>query len=128
MSRPRAQVETPPLYATVHPGLEDVAGEEIAQELGGAVKRAGSGVGVFRVPETDRAVLRLRTTEDVFLYAWGTDALSYRAQDLDSIRRWTDRAYWRSSPGASGNAGRGRREHPRVAPRRNSGIVSGRRP
>src|SRR5437660_4749664 len=94
MSRPRAQVETPPLYATVHPGLEDVAGEEIAQELGGAVKRAGSGVVVFRVPETDRAVLRLRTTEDVFLYAWGTDALSYRAQDLDSIRRWTDRADW----------------------------------
>ena len=36
-------------------------------------------------------MLRLRTTEDIFLLAWGTDELSYRAQDLDSIRRWTDK-------------------------------------
>lgn len=94
MNRPRRQPETPPLYATVHPGLEEVAGEEIAQELGGEVKRAGSGVAVFRLPEIDRSVLRLRATEDVFLYAWGTDALSYRAADLESIRRWTDKADW----------------------------------
>jgi 23S rRNA G2445 N2-methylase RlmL len=94
MSRPRQQAEAPALYATVHPGLEEVAGEEIVQELGGVVKRSGSGVVVFRLPEVDRSVLRLRTTEDVFLYAWGTDALSYRAQDLDSIRRWTDKADW----------------------------------
>jgi tRNA (guanine6-N2)-methyltransferase len=33
----------------------------------------------------------LRTVEDVFLYAWGTDQLTYRAGDLDQIRRWTAR-------------------------------------
>ncbi len=94
MSRSRSEPESPPLYATVHHGLEEVAGEEIENELGGEVKRSGGGVVVFRLDEPDRSVLRLRTTEDVFLYAWGTDALSYRAQDLDRIRRWTDRANW----------------------------------
>ena len=29
--------------------------------------------------------------EDVFLFAWGTDQLTYRAEDLDKIRRWTER-------------------------------------
>ena len=90
----RPEAEPPALYALVHPGLEEVAGEEIAEELGGEVKRSGAGVVVFRLPEVERSVLRLRTTEDVFLYAWGTDALSYRAQDLDSIRRWTDKGHW----------------------------------
>jgi 23S rRNA G2445 N2-methylase RlmL len=75
----------------VIPGLEDIAAEEITQELGGEVKRSGPGLVVFRLPEIDRSLLRLRTTEDVFLLAWGTDSLSYRAQDLDSIRRWTAR-------------------------------------
>jgi 23S rRNA G2445 N2-methylase RlmL len=91
MARPRQDSEPPPLYASVHPGLEEVAGEELERELGGEVKRSGAGIVVFRVPEVSRAVLKLRTTEDVFLYAWGSDELSYRAQDLDSIRRWTDK-------------------------------------
>jgi 23S rRNA G2445 N2-methylase RlmL len=39
----------------------------------------------------DASVLRLRTTEDVFLLAWGTDKLTHRALDLDNIRRWTAR-------------------------------------
>jgi 23S rRNA G2445 N2-methylase RlmL len=43
------------------------------------------------VPEVDRSLLRLRTTEDVYLLAWGTDQLTYRAEDLERIRRWTDR-------------------------------------
>src|SRR5205823_8079699 len=30
-------------------------------------------------------------TEDVFVYAWGTDSLTYRAADLETIRRWTAR-------------------------------------
>jgi 23S rRNA G2445 N2-methylase RlmL len=75
----------------VHPGLEPVAAEEIEQELGGEVKRTGPGFAVFRVPHVDPSLLRLRTTEDVFLYAWGTDSLTYRAIDLESIRRWTAR-------------------------------------
>jgi 23S rRNA G2445 N2-methylase RlmL len=75
----------------VHPGLEEVAAEEIVQALDGDIKRTGPGFVVFRVPETDRSLLRLRTTEDVFLLAWGTDQLTYRAEDLERIRRWTDR-------------------------------------
>jgi tRNA (guanine6-N2)-methyltransferase len=70
--------------------MEEVAGEEIAELLGGEVKRTGRGLVVFRPPEIDSSILQLRTTEDVFLLAWGTDKLTYRAQDLDLIRRWTD--------------------------------------
>jgi 23S rRNA G2445 N2-methylase RlmL len=76
----------------VHDGLEDIAAEEIVQSLGGQVKRKGNGIVVFRLDDIDRAILQLRTTEDVFLFGWGTDELSYRAKDLDSIERWTDRS------------------------------------
>jgi 23S rRNA G2445 N2-methylase RlmL len=91
MARQRTVPELPLCYAMVLPGLEPVAAEEIERTLGGEIKRTGSGLVVFRIPEIDRALLRLRTTEDVFVLAWGTDKLSYRAQDLDSIRRWTAR-------------------------------------
>jgi len=73
----------------VQPGLEAVASEEIEKDLHGEIKRAGPGFVVFRLPEVDASVLRLRTTEDVFLLAWGTDQLTYRAEDLERIRRWT---------------------------------------
>jgi 23S rRNA G2445 N2-methylase RlmL len=85
----RPEPELPPCYATVIPGLEEVAGEEVAQELGGEVKRTAPGLVVFRAPAVDRSLLRLRTVEDVFLLAWGTDKLTYRAEDLDRIQRWT---------------------------------------
>jgi tRNA (guanine6-N2)-methyltransferase len=79
----------------VHEGLEDIAAEEIAQSLGGTIKRSGGGIVVFRLRTIDRDILQLRTTEDVFLYGWGTDELSYRAKDLESIERWTDRGvHW----------------------------------
>jgi 23S rRNA G2445 N2-methylase RlmL len=91
MSKHRAAAELPPCYAMVLPGLEPVAAEEIEEILGGEVKRTGPGFVVFRVPEIDSSLLRLRTTEDVFVYAWGTDKLTYRAADLDSIRRWAAR-------------------------------------
>jgi 23S rRNA G2445 N2-methylase RlmL len=68
-----------------------VAADEIETDLGGEVKRTGRGLVVFRVPEVTEALLTLRTVEDVFLLAWGTDQLSYRAEDLDRIRRWTAR-------------------------------------
>jgi 23S rRNA G2445 N2-methylase RlmL len=74
-------------------GLEGIAGEEIA-DLGGEVKRSGNGILVFRLREIDDEVLRLRTTEDVFLYGWGTDELSYRAKDLESIHAWTKKVRW----------------------------------
>src|SRR5262245_5184496 len=79
----------PPCYALVFPGLEEIAADEITRDLGGEVKRTTRGVIVFRVPELDPSILRLRTVEDVFLLAWGTDKLTYRAQDLKSITRWT---------------------------------------
>ena len=96
MASTRSTPELPACYAMVHEGLEDIAGEEIAQSLGGTVKRSGGGIVVFRLNEIERDILQLRTTEDVFLYAWGTDELSYRATDLASIERWTDRARWDS--------------------------------
>jgi tRNA (guanine6-N2)-methyltransferase len=91
MSRSRSQPSVPACYALVHPGLETIAAEEIENDLGGEVKKTGPGIVVFRLPEIDARVLKLRTTEDVFLLAWGSDQLSCRAEDLDRIRRWTAR-------------------------------------
>lgn len=79
----------PPCYAVVLPGLEPVAAEELERDLGAEIRRTGRGLVVFRVPEIDQRLLQLRTTEDVFLLAWGTDKLSYRAADLDKVRHWT---------------------------------------
>src|SRR5262249_11918672 len=94
MSKHREADTSPACYATVQPGLEPVAADEIARDLGGEVKRTGHGLVAFRVPELDESVLQLRTTEDVFLLAWGTDQLTYRAEDLDRLRRWTAQADW----------------------------------
>jgi tRNA (guanine6-N2)-methyltransferase len=91
MAKHRAAAVTPPCYALVHPGLEEVAADEIARDLGGEVKRTASGLVVFRVPQIEPALLDLRTTEDIFLLAWGSDQLTHRAEDLDKIRRWTAR-------------------------------------
>jgi 23S rRNA G2445 N2-methylase RlmL len=93
MSRSRSQPSAPPAcYALVAPGLEAIAAEEIERDLGGEIKKTGSGIVVFRVAEIDERLLHLRTTEDVFLFAWGTDQLTYRAEDLERMRRWTARA------------------------------------
>jgi tRNA (guanine6-N2)-methyltransferase len=90
MARRRPELKSlPPCYALVLPGLEEIASEEIADELGGEIKRTGRGLVVFRVEEIDESLLRLRTTEDVFVFAWGTDKLSYKADALENIRRWT---------------------------------------
>jgi 23S rRNA G2445 N2-methylase RlmL len=90
MPRSRS-AESPACYAVVQPGLEPVAADEIERDLGGEVRKTAPGLVVFRVPAIDHRLLSLRTTEDVFLLAWGTDQLSYRAEDLDKIRRWTAR-------------------------------------
>jgi 23S rRNA G2445 N2-methylase RlmL len=82
----------PAAYALTMPGLETIAAEEIRQELNADVKRTGPGLVVFRTPHLDRSLLQLRTVEDVFLLAWGTDQLTRRAsKDLDAITRWTAR-------------------------------------
>jgi len=89
MAKQRPASDVPACYASVFPGLEPIAAAEIESSLGGEIKRTGPGVVVFRVAEVTPDLLRLRTVEDVFLLAWGTDKLSYRAEDLDHIRRWT---------------------------------------
>src|SRR4051812_46221078 len=93
MARSRSQPEAlPACYAMVLPGLEEIAADEIERDLGGEVRKTGNGVVVFRVGAINERLLRLRTTEDVFLLAWGTDELTYRATDLDLIQRWTARS------------------------------------
>jgi tRNA (guanine6-N2)-methyltransferase len=90
MSRSRrAERETPACFATVPTGLEAVAADEITRDLGGEVKKAEKGIVVFRVPEIGPHLLKLRTCDDVFLLAWGTHSLTYKAEDLKSIRQWT---------------------------------------
>src|SRR5437773_2732473 len=91
MTRHRAAEPLPPCYALVIEGLEPVASAEIKRSIKGDVKRSERGMIVFRLPEIDSSLLRLRTTEDVFLFAWGTDKLTYKAEDLDRIRKWTAR-------------------------------------
>ncbi len=73
----------------VFAGLEELAADEIESVLDAQVKRRAPGFVIFRVPQVDPAVLQLRTVEDVFLLAWGTDQLSHRASDLKRIRSWT---------------------------------------
>jgi 23S rRNA G2445 N2-methylase RlmL len=75
----------------VFPGLESIAAQEIVQDLRAEVKKTEEGIVIFRAPEINSRLLHLRTVEDVFLFAWGTDELTYRAADLERIRRWTDR-------------------------------------
>lgn len=81
--------DVPPCYATVIPGLEPVAADEIARDFGGEVKKVQDGIVVFRVPTIAEKLLELRTVEDVFLLGWGTDSLSWKSADLDRIRKWT---------------------------------------
>ncbi len=89
MSRRPDDPELPALYAHVHPGLEAVAADEITRDLHGEVKRTERGVVVFRLKDITPAVLTLKTTEDVYLLAWGTDSLTYKATDLANIQKWT---------------------------------------
>jgi 23S rRNA G2445 N2-methylase RlmL len=87
--RPTLDKPLPPLYAMTVGGVETVAADEITRDLGGEVKKASRGLVAFRVDELTPDVLSLRTTEDVFLLAWGSDSLTYTAADLDTIRSWT---------------------------------------
>ena len=87
--RRESTFELPPLYAIVQPGLEPVAADEINRKLGGEIKKTLRGMVVFRLNEVTPALLELRTTEDVFLLAWGSDAISYKADDLTKFRKWT---------------------------------------
>ena len=95
MSRKRrpdaAAKPLPALYAMTHPGVEPVAADEITRDLGGDVKKTTRGLVVFRVDHITPELLQLRTTEDVFLLAWGSDSLTFKPEDLATIRTWTAR-------------------------------------
>jgi tRNA (guanine6-N2)-methyltransferase len=89
--RPTADLVLPPLYAMTHGGIEAIAADEITRDLGGEVKKTTRGLVVFRLEELTADILSLRTTEDVYLLAWGSDSLTYKTDDLDTIRTWTAR-------------------------------------
>lgn len=90
--RPEADsAPLPPLYAMTHAGLEPIAADEITRDVGGEVKKTTRGLVVFRVNALSPELLQLRTTEDVFLLAWGSDSLAYTTDDLNLIRTWTAR-------------------------------------
>lgn len=87
--RPTDEQPLPALYAMVQPGLEAVAADEITRDLGGEVKKTSRGIVVFRLDNITPDLLTLRTTEDVFVLAWGSDSLTYRPPDLTNFRKWT---------------------------------------
>jgi tRNA (guanine6-N2)-methyltransferase len=89
--RPTDDKPLPPLYAMTHGGIESTAADEITRDLGGEVKKTARGLVVFRMDELSDRLLSLRTTEDVFLLAWGSDSLSYKSDDLETLRNWTAR-------------------------------------
>lgn len=88
---PVKETTIPACYAMTVPGLESIAADEITRDLGGEVKKTGRGIVVFRAKSITPELLELRCVEDIFLLAWGSDALSYRATDLEKIRKWTAR-------------------------------------
>ena len=71
------------------PALKALPGTKSSTNLRGEVRKTSPGLLIFRPPVLDSSILLLRTVEDVFLYAWGTDELTHRARDLKSIESWT---------------------------------------
>jgi tRNA (guanine6-N2)-methyltransferase len=84
----------PALYAHVHPGLEPVATDELTRDFGCEVKKTGNGIVVFRADDIDDSLIQARTTEDIYLLAWGTDSLEYTTNDLSTITSWTRKVDW----------------------------------
>lgn len=82
---------TPPCYAMVHPGLEQVAAEELKEKLDSDIRKTLPGFVIFRPGFFHSNLLQIRTTEDVFLLAWASGELTKRATDLDLIAKWTSR-------------------------------------
>ncbi|MBN1641577.1 MAG: RNA methyltransferase [Anaerolineae bacterium] len=96
MSRTRSR-QLPPLEyaASVHPGLEEVTEDEIGSVLRGAQSVAKTrGWIVFRYPGDAGALLRLRTTEDVFVLLYRTDKLpSNRSGAMPLLTRMARDSY-----------------------------------
>lgn len=86
-----ARAATHTCFALTVPGLETLAAAEIEERLEAEVKRTEPGMVLFRPEAVDRRLFRLRLVEDLFLFAWGSDQLTYRAADLKLITQWTRR-------------------------------------
>jgi tRNA (guanine6-N2)-methyltransferase len=82
--------------ASVHPGLEDVAAQEIRETLPGAHPvEQQRGWTVFRYPGEAGQALQLRTTEDVFLLLYRTDKLpTYRKAALPLLVRMANNSWF----------------------------------
>ena len=101
-SRSRRPSKRRPVYpleyaASVHPGLEEVAGVEIADRLVDAqVVESKRGWVVFRYPGEATDLLQLRTTEDVYVLLFRTAELpSHRKGALSLlIRMARNSRYW----------------------------------
>ena len=92
--RPSTAVE---YAASVHPGLEAIAGQEIETRLSGArLIDSQRGWTVFSYAGEAADVLRLRTTEDVFVLLFHTATLPpYRKDALPLLARMAARSrYW----------------------------------
>ena len=75
MSSKRANREIPACYAMVQPGLESIAADEIIERAWGRGQTHDAGIVFFDCLRSIPSILDLRTTEDVFLMAWGTTAV-----------------------------------------------------
>jgi tRNA (guanine6-N2)-methyltransferase len=99
MARPRrtAKSPVPPIEyaASVHPGLEKVATEEIEARLQGAqVIETQRGWVVFQYPGSAGDLLEMRTTEDVFVLLFRTDNLPvYRKAALPLLTQMAGNSY-----------------------------------
>ena len=97
--------------ASVHPGLEEIAGEEIEARLAQArIIEAQRGWVLFRYPGHAPDLLRLRTTEDVFVVLFRTGELPpYRKEALPLLTRMARNShYWPQAMASLGQVRRGK--------------------
>jgi tRNA (guanine6-N2)-methyltransferase len=82
--------------ASVHPGLEDIAAQEIREALPGAQPiEQQRGWTIFRYPGEAGRALQLRTTEDVFALLYRTDKLpTYRKAALPLLVRMVNNSWF----------------------------------
>ncbi|MFN2131013.1 MAG: methyltransferase domain-containing protein [Anaerolineae bacterium] len=95
--RSRSSKSRPLEYAvSVHPGLEDVADQEIRETLGDARSiEQQRGWTVFCYPGDAGQALQLRTTEDVFVLLYRTDKLpTYRKAALPLLVRMANNSWF----------------------------------
>jgi len=110
-SRKQTSLRPVEYAASVHPGLEEIAGEEIRARLGDArIVGTQRGWVLFRYPASAADVLRLRTVEDVFVILFRTDQLPpFRKEALPLLTRMARNShYWTQALTSFDQARRGK--------------------